>query len=295
MSNSHDERLAKARQRMAAVDVPQQILGRALSIGCVALEITQRCNLDCTLCYLSENSEHVIDIPLEEVLRRFDSIRETYGPYTKVQITGGDPTLRKHDELIRIVSYARNLELFPALFTNGIAASRRLLVTLAEAGLKDVAFHVDTTQNRVGFGDEQSLNTLRLEYIERARGLGLMVIFNTTVHSKNITEIPQLIRFFRRHAGDIGLVSFRLQAETGRGVWRASGQEVSIEGVRSLIESVAGRRLPWYVIRIGHPECHGYLPMLVIGSEIVRVVEDATLVGDFVAAFSSNHADRREG
>ena len=78
-------------------------------------------------------------------------------------------------------------------------------------------------------------------------------------------------------------------------MWRASRQEVSIEGVRSLIESVAGRRLSWDVIRIGHPECHGYLPTLVIGSEIVRVVEDAKLVGDFVAAFSSNHADRREG
>ena len=51
--------LQKTRARMAAVDVPQQILGRALPIGCVAVEITQRCNLDCTLCYLSEHSEQV--------------------------------------------------------------------------------------------------------------------------------------------------------------------------------------------------------------------------------------------
>lgn len=28
-------------------------------MGWVTLEITQRCNLDCTLCYLSENSEAV--------------------------------------------------------------------------------------------------------------------------------------------------------------------------------------------------------------------------------------------
>jgi hypothetical protein len=32
-----------------------QQMGRRWPIGCVALEITQRCNLDCTLCYLSEN------------------------------------------------------------------------------------------------------------------------------------------------------------------------------------------------------------------------------------------------
>jgi hypothetical protein len=44
--------------------------GRRYAIGCVALEITQRCNLDCTLCYLSESSEAVKDLPLEEVFRR---------------------------------------------------------------------------------------------------------------------------------------------------------------------------------------------------------------------------------
>lgn len=34
-----------------------QFMGRRWPIGCVALEITQRCNLDCTACYLSEHSE----------------------------------------------------------------------------------------------------------------------------------------------------------------------------------------------------------------------------------------------
>lgn len=295
MSEQTISLLTKTRQRMADVDVPQQVLGRALTIGCVALEITQRCNLDCTLCYLSENSEHVIDIPLEEVFQRLENIHANYGPYTNVQITGGDPTLRKHDELIEIVRYARSLKLFPALFTNGIAASRRLLAALAKAGLKDVAFHVDTTQQRDGYDNENELNVLRQEYIERARGLGLMVIFNTTVHSGNVAEIPDLIRFFRRHAEHVGLASFQLQAEIGRGVWGARGQEVSIEGVRKCIESVAGRSLPWDAIRVGHPECHSYLPTFVIGDELVPVAEDVGLIGDFIAAFSSNHVDRREG
>ena len=48
---------------------PNQVLGRRSTIGCVALEITQRCNLDCTLCYLSESSESVKDLPLDASLR----------------------------------------------------------------------------------------------------------------------------------------------------------------------------------------------------------------------------------
>lgn len=56
-----------------------QVLGRHGPIGCVALEITQRCNLDCTLCYLSESSEAVKDLPIEAVFRRIDLIAETSG------------------------------------------------------------------------------------------------------------------------------------------------------------------------------------------------------------------------
>ena len=194
---------------MQSVYTPNQVLGRTLAIGCTAVEITQRCNLDCTLCYLSERSEEVRDIPLEEVFNRLDRIRDEFGPDTSVQITGGDPTLRKHDELIEIVRYARRIGLFPALFTNGIAASRKLLIELAHVGLCDVAFHVDTTQRRAGFDSEVQLNVVRKDYLDRATDLGLNVIFNTTIHEGNVDEIPALIYFFcgACAANRIGFVS----------------------------------------------------------------------------------------
>src|SRR6185369_17760845 len=76
---------------------PRQVLGRRSTIGCVALEVTQRCNLDCTLCYLSDYSESVPDPPLEELKRKADNIKRIFGVQTNVQITGGDPTLRKRE------------------------------------------------------------------------------------------------------------------------------------------------------------------------------------------------------
>ena len=84
-----------------------QVLGRLQPIGCVAVEITQKCNLDCTLCYLSEHSQSVKDIPLQEVFNRLDQVVVHYGKGVPVQITGGDPTLRKHHELIEIVALCR--------------------------------------------------------------------------------------------------------------------------------------------------------------------------------------------
>src|SRR5262252_2824769 len=125
--------LARTWQRLdPSFRTPNQILGRRSTIGCVALEITQRCNLDCTLCYLSESAESVKDLPLEVLFERIDRIRETYGPGIGVQVTGGDPTLRRRDELVAIVRRAAEAGLRPALMTNGIRATRDLLRELAD-------------------------------------------------------------------------------------------------------------------------------------------------------------------
>src|SRR5712691_6848150 len=158
--------LERTRQRVGTLFQENQVLGRRSTIGCVALEITQRCNLDCTLCYLSENSESVKDLPLEVLFRRIDRIRETYGPGVGVQVTGGDPTLRKRDELVEIVRRIGKRDMRPSLLTNGIRATRDLLQELTAAGLFDVAFHVDTTQRRKKYPSEESLDAIREEYIE---------------------------------------------------------------------------------------------------------------------------------
>src|SRR6267143_823111 len=110
-----DLALIRAKRRM--VETGQwdgaQCMGRRWPIGCVALEVTQRCNLDCTLCYLSETAEAVKDLPLEEVFRRIDEIAAHFGAPTSVQITGGDPTLRERRELVAIVRRVRDRGLLP--------------------------------------------------------------------------------------------------------------------------------------------------------------------------------------
>ena len=114
--------LQRAQQRMVQADqwAPWQALGRRFAIGCVALEITQRCNLDCTLCYLSESSEALNDSPLDEVSRRIELIHAHYGDHTDIQVTGGDPTLRNRAELLQIVRYIHACKMRASLLTNGI-------------------------------------------------------------------------------------------------------------------------------------------------------------------------------
>ncbi|MGH8581429.1 MAG: radical SAM protein [Gammaproteobacteria bacterium] len=255
-----DRRHEPLRQRLVEIGQwgPNQIAGRRWPIGCVSLEITQRCNLDCTLCYLSEHSEAVQDVPLEEVFRRIDLIYRHYGKDTDVQVSGGDPTLRRRAELVSIVRRITETGMRASLFTNGILATRDLLEDLCAVGLSDVAFHVDTTQQRKGYASEEDLNAVREGYIHRARGLPLAVFFNTTIYAGNFAEIPELVRFFRRNADVVSLISFQLQADTGRGVLRERAPLIDQDSVIEKIRDGAGVPLRFDSLAAGHPRCNRY-------------------------------------
>lgn len=284
-------RAARTRMERAGQWHPNQLLGRRWSIGCVALEVTQRCNLDCTLCYLSELSEAVHDVPLAELFRRIDAIAATYGPGTGVQVTGGDPTLRRPADLVALVGHLRLRALRPTLMTNGIKATRTLLATLAAAGLRDVAFHVDTTQKRPGFSSEAALNAVREDYLLRTRGLPLTVFFNTTVHDGNFDELPELVRFFVTHSDMVRVASFQLQAETGRGVAGRRSIDISRDSVAAKVAEGAGTPMP-FISGIGHRGCNAYAVTLVAGGRVHCVTDDAALTSqalDATAALPFDH------
>jgi hypothetical protein len=247
-------------------------------MGCVALEITQRCNLDCTLCYLSPHAESIKDIPLSELFRRIEMILAHYGPGTNIQVTGGDPTLRKREELVAIVRRIHDSGMRPCLFTNGIRATRELLRELASNGMRDVVYHVDMTQQRRGYGSEVELNTLRKEYVDRARGLPIRVIFNTTVFGGNIEEIPHLVRFFSRHAGRIAMASFQLQADTGRGVLGLRSPDITPEAVAEHISAGAETTVNFDAAQAGHSRCNRYAVCLVAGGKAFNLFEATPFV-----------------
>lgn len=288
-----DTPLEVARQAMehARCWSPSQQMGGRWPIGCVALEITQRCNLDCTLCYLSEHSESVRDIPLEEVFRRIDLIHRHYGPNTDVQVTGGDPTLRRRDELLAIVRRVRERGMRPTLMTNGRKATRNLLEALAAAGLVDVAFHVDTTQHVKGYRSEAELNALRAAYLDRCRGLPLSVMFNTTVHEGNFDEIPALVRFFRTQAGRVRTASFQAQAQTGRGVHEKKF-DITLDAVAAQIERGAGTAINFASSLVGHPRCSRYGLCFEAGGRLYDALDDAEFIARLQPATAHLVLDR---
>lgn len=286
--------LERARHRMQETGQwdPAQFVGRRTAIGCVALEITQRCNLDCSACYLSEHSETVKDLPLDEVFRRIDMIYSAYGADVDIQVTGGDPTLRKADELVAIVRRISERGMRPALFTNGIRATRALLTRLADAGLIDVAFHVDMTQERRGYASESELNELRLAYIERARGLPVAIYFNTTVFDGNIDQIPDVVAFFARHSDVVRLVSFQPVAKTGRGTLHQCSS-ITTNAVIRQIERGVGTSVTFDTAHVGHARCNRYGMTFVANGRAYDALDNKPLYNSLLSRTAKIRFDRQ--
>lgn len=260
-----------------------QTAGRFYPIACVALEVTQRCNLDCTLCYLSDRAEMTYDPPLSVLFARLATIRSHYGTGVSVQLTGGDPTLRKVEDLEALCREISRLDMRSCLMTNGIRASRAFLTRLAAAGLDDVAFHVDMTQERKGFGSEADLNRVRQKYIDRTRGLGLRILFNTTVFGGNFEELPALARFLRDRP-EVAFVSFQMQADTGRGVLRARPDAITQDSVARAVEKGYGTSLHFGTAAVGHSKCNRYGSVVTAGGRAVSLLSNRHLVHRVIAA-----------
>ncbi|WP_052261446.1 radical SAM protein [Ruegeria sp. ANG-S4] len=278
---------------------PGQTAGRFYPVACVALEVTQRCNLDCSLCYLSDRAELTYDPPLSVLFARLAMIHSHYGPGVSVQLTGGDPTLRKVEDLEALCREIGRLGMRSCLMTNGIRAGRAFLARLAAAGLDDVAFHVDMTQQRKGFNTEAELNTVRLTYIRAAKDLGLRILFNTTVFGGNFDELPALARFLRDQP-EVAFVSFQMQADTGRGVLRRRPDAITQDSVIRAVEEGYETNLNFDVAAVGHSRCNRYASVLTVHGRAVSILSNRKLVHRLIEALegldrsNDGHLDTRD-
>jgi 7,8-dihydro-6-hydroxymethylpterin dimethyltransferase len=148
------------------------------------------------------------------------------------------------------------------------------------------------TQQRAGYQSEAELNPLRAEYIERARGLGLGVFFNTTVHAANLSEVPALAAFFKAQADVVRFVSFQLQADTGRGVLGARTGAITNHSVAAQLCAGVGTPLHFNTLLAGHRDCNRSAVVLVINGRAYDAFEDEAFIHRFMRETALLRIDR---
>lgn len=113
-------------------------------INYLRISLTDRCNLRCVYCMPAEGVRWQ---PKEELLSDDELLRivrlAADVGFTKIRLTGGEPTLRRNlPDLVREIA-ANPLITDIAMTTNGILLSR-LAEPLAQAGLKRINVSIDT-------------------------------------------------------------------------------------------------------------------------------------------------------
>ena len=182
----------------------------------VAWNLTQRCNLACSHCYISAGPWQPRDgeITLEEFKRIADEVLEL-SPGAMFVLTGGEPLVRK--DLEDIARYSVQRGATAVVGTNGVGLTQERIASLQEAGVTGVAVSIDSldaeTHNQFRHGQAALEGTLAA--IDRLREAGLDFIVQTTATRENQHELQSLVAF----SAEKGAVSFNLYflVETGRG------------------------------------------------------------------------------
>ena len=182
------------------------ICSEHLQHTCLAMiETTNRCNLNCPVCYMNAN-EGPEKIPtISEIKGMLELLLKSEVTPPAINITGGEATTRR--DLHEIISMAHSMGFNDiTLSTNGILVSKKpeLLADLASAGLTEVAISLD------GLNDDVFMKTrgipmfdAKVKAIDASINAGLSITVSATlVPGVNVDQIGGIIEFAKKRHVD---------------------------------------------------------------------------------------------
>lgn len=230
---------------------------------CLLLEVTQRCNLTCPVCFAAAGEEATPDPSLAEISGWFDDLMALGGPFN-IQLSGGEPTMR--DDLEAIIRLGRDKGFtFFQLNTNGIriAEDAAYLHGLADAGLNTVFLQFD------GFRSEthrrlrgRDLHDFKHKAIEHCAQAGVGVVLVPVVDDENLDEIGDIINFALKNLPAVRGVHFQPLSRFGRYPDDTAPKRITIPRLLQAIEMQTEGRikaLDFSAPNAEHPLCsiHG--------------------------------------
>lgn len=209
----------------------------------VLLEVTQRCNLRCAICFADSGGPGETDLSLEAAAGLLERAMAAAGP-TNLQLSGGEPTLR--DDLPEIVALARRIGYsFIQVNTNGIrlGKDKNYAARLAAAGLSSVFLQFDATDDtiyrRLRGGE---LLDVKLQAISNAGESGLgVVLVPTLVAGVNSGSVGDIVRRALRLVPAVRGIHFQPFSHFGRFPQDYEHRRFTLpELMRALEEQTAG-------------------------------------------------------
>ena len=186
---------------------------------CVLLELTQRCDLGCPVCFASSiNGNAANDPDITQITGWYDMLKERGGQYN-IQLSGGEPTMR--DDLHEIIRIGRERGFtFFQLNTNGLRIAREdgYIEKLAAEGLSTVFLQFDGFAEKTNmFLRGRYLTEDKLRAVKRCREASVgVVLVPTIIRDVNDTEIGKIMNYAAENMPIIRGVHFQPISLFGR-------------------------------------------------------------------------------
>ncbi len=238
--------------------------------GLAIIEVTERCNLTCPMCYAySSPSER--DYSLEEIEMRLDQLIAVEGKGISLQISGGEPSVRKDlDQIAAMVKRKGFGQL--EMVSNGIRLAREpeFAQKLVEWGFTSVYLQFDSTRPedivKLRNEDLWDVRVKAIAALERAHLPSTLAV--SLYDGLNTDQIQQVIHFAWQHPDTVCAIAFQAATPFGRfqvdNTDGAEGEQKPLRKLRmpeilKLIEEQAGVSQDlFFPVGEGSPLCNTF-------------------------------------
>ena len=186
--------------------------------GLAIVEVTERCNLTCPMCYAySSPSER--DYTLEEIEMRLDQLIAIEGKGISLQLSGGEPSVRKDLDVIAALVKRKGFGHLE-MVSNGIRLAREpdFAEKLVRWGFTSVYLQFDSTR-------PQDIEKLRGENLWDVRVKAVAALERVKLPSTlavslydglNTDQIQQVVHFAWQHPDTVCAIAFQAATPFGR-------------------------------------------------------------------------------
>jgi len=212
--------------------------------GLAILEVTERCNLTCPMCYAySSPSER--DYSLEEIETRLDQLIAVEGKGISLQISGGEPSVRKDLETIAAMVKRKGFAQLE-MVSNGIRLAREpdFAEKLVKWGFTSVYLQFDSTRPediiKLRGEDLWNVREKAIAALERVKLPSTLAV--SLYDGLNTDQIQQVINFAWQHPDTVCAIAF--QAATPFGRFEVSNDVDALKGMSNGHSSSEKSRMP---------------------------------------------------
>jgi radical SAM protein with 4Fe4S-binding SPASM domain len=176
----------------------------------ISWNLTYRCNLACEHCYLDAGGKPMLaeedafadrrELSTEQCRDVIDKIAG-FAPESVTILTGGEPLLRR--DILEIVRYASERELWVVIGTNGIRVTEPLIERLKQDGVRGMALSLDAldADRHDRFRNVRGAWENTVQGATRLHQAGLPFIIQTTVGAHNAEELEAIADFAHEKLG----------------------------------------------------------------------------------------------